>query len=59
MNLKEKAKKLPSSPGIYLMKDSSGGVLYVGKSKNLNQRVLSYFQNSKNIRKRLKNLSAT
>ncbi|WP_374723780.1 GIY-YIG nuclease family protein [Calidifontibacillus erzurumensis] len=56
MNLIEKAKKLPSSPGVYLMKDSSGGILYVGKSKNLNQRVQSYFQNSKNLSKKVEKL---
>ncbi len=47
MDLKEKIKELPSSPGVYLMKDSHDGVLYVGKSKNLKSRVGSYFQNSK------------
>ena len=47
MDLKEKIKKLPSSPGVYLMKDSLDSVLYVGKSKNLKSRVGSYFQNSK------------
>lgn len=47
MNLKEKAKNLPSSPGVYLMRDSLNSVIYVGKSKNLKSRVSSYFQNSK------------
>ncbi|HYF81716.1 MAG TPA: UvrB/UvrC motif-containing protein [Clostridia bacterium] len=47
MDLKEKIKKLPSSTGVYLMKDSLDSVLYVGKSKNLKSRVGSYFQNSK------------
>jgi excinuclease ABC subunit C len=47
MNLKEKVKNLPSSPGVYLMKDSNGSIIYVGKSKNLKSRVSSYFQNSK------------
>lgn len=47
-NLKEKAKKLPASPGVYLMKDSQGHIIYVGKSKNLKSRVQSYFQNSRN-----------
>lgn len=46
MNLKEKAKKLPSSPGVYLMQDSSGNIIYVGKAKNLTNRVRSYFLNS-------------
>lgn len=47
MDLKDKIKKLPSYPGVYLMKDSIGSVIYVGKSKNLKSRVGSYFQNSK------------
>ncbi|KUO71475.1 MAG: DNA helicase UvrC [Clostridia bacterium BRH_c25] len=47
MNLKDKIKKLPSCPGVYLMKDSLGSVIYVGKSKNLKSRVGSYFQDSK------------
>lgn len=47
MNLKEKLKKLPSSPGVYLMKDWLNSIIYVGKSKNLRSRVDSYFQNLK------------
>lgn len=46
MGLKEKIRALPSSPGVYLMKDAHGGIIYVGKSKNLKSRVGSYFQNS-------------
>jgi excinuclease ABC subunit C len=47
VNLKDKVKKLSSSPGVYLMKDSLNTIIYVGKSKNLKSRVGSYFQNSK------------
>ncbi len=37
---------LPTSPGVYLMKDASGEVIYVGKAVNLRNRVRSYFQPS-------------
>lgn len=56
MNTADKAKQLPSSPGVYLMKDSSGSIIYVGKSKNLKNRVQSYFQNSKNHTKKVEKL---
>jgi excinuclease ABC subunit C len=39
----EKVKEFPQSPGVYLMKDSSGIVIYVGKAKNLRSRASSYF----------------
>ncbi len=42
MSLGDKIKQLPAAPGVYLMKDGQGGVLYVGKSKNLKARVQSY-----------------
>ncbi len=42
--LSEKARALPKTPGVYLMKDSAGRVIYVGKSSSLRDRVSSYFQ---------------
>ena len=39
---------LPTSPGVYLMKDDAGQVIYVGKAINLRNRVRSYFQSSRN-----------
>ena len=39
-----KAKTLPKAPGVYLMKDDKGRVIYVGKSASLRDRVCSYFQ---------------
>jgi len=42
-SLETTLKNLPDNPGIYQFKDSSGKVLYVGKAKNLNNRVRSYF----------------
>jgi excinuclease ABC subunit C len=38
-----KARGFPQTPGVYLLKDSAGRVIYVGKAKNLRARVLSYF----------------
>jgi excinuclease ABC subunit C len=45
-NLCDKAKGLPKAPGVYLMKDDKGRVIYVGKSASLRDRVCSYFQAS-------------
>lgn len=39
----EKARQFPQDPGVYLMKDASGIVIYVGKAKNLRSRASSYF----------------
>lgn len=39
----EKVKQFPAAPGVYLMKDSQGRVLYVGKAKNLRHRAGHYF----------------
>ena len=39
----EKVKTFPTTPGIYLMKDSVGRVIYIGKAVNLRSRASSYF----------------
>ena len=42
-NISQKLQYLPDSPGVYLWKDATGEVLYVGKAKSLRSRVRSYF----------------
>ena len=49
--LLEKANTLPLCPGVYIMRDKRGKVIYVGKSRKLKNRVSQYFQNSeKNVK---------
>ena len=49
--LNDKAKRLPREPGVYLMKDAKGRVIYVGKSAALRDRVGSYFQPATKLEK--------
>ncbi len=41
---KERIKNLPDKPGVYLLKNSKGKVIYIGKAKSLRKRISSYFQ---------------
>ncbi len=43
-NIKEELDKLPKKPGVYLMHDKDDNIIYVGKAKNLFNRVRSYFR---------------
>ena len=47
-NIEEELKKLPDCPGVYIHKDKSGQIIYVGKAISLRKRVRQYFQSSKN-----------
>ena len=47
LGLKEKVRRLSEKPGVYLMKDRLGRILYVGKAKSLKKRVSSYFTPSR------------
>lgn len=47
--LKKQLNNLSTKPGVYLFKNSAGEVIYVGKAKNLKNRVRSYFQESQNL----------
>lgn len=46
--LRDKTSKLTEKPGCYIMKDSGGKIIYVGKAKNLKHRVTSYFRKGQN-----------
>ena len=48
MDLKTKVAELPQNSGVYIMKNADGEVIYVGKAKNLKNRVSQYFQHSRN-----------
>ena len=52
-------KGFPEKPGVYIMYDESGAVIYVGKAKKLKRRVLSYFRHSNFYSPRLKKLVET
>ncbi|MBI5473275.1 MAG: excinuclease ABC subunit C [Ignavibacteriae bacterium] len=51
--VEEKLVNLPTGPGVYQHKDADGKVLYVGKAKNLRNRVRQYFQKSRNVEARI------
>ncbi len=53
-DFKAQLRILPDKPGVYLMKNSLGEVIYVGKAKVLKNRVRQYFQNSKNHSEKVK-----
>jgi excinuclease ABC subunit C len=47
VSLEEKLNNLPTAPGVYLHKDETGKIIYIGKAKNLRNRVRSYFQSGR------------
>jgi excinuclease ABC subunit C len=58
MTLEEKILTFPASPGVYLMRDASGEIIYIGKARSLRQRVRSYFSRSGDTRYHIKFLMA-
>lgn len=54
IDVQEKVEHLPTSPGVYMFKDSGGRLLYIGKAKRLRNRVRSYFQESRGHDGRIK-----
>lgn len=51
--LESRLKEIPAVPGVYLMRDESDRILYIGKSKRLRSRVRSYFRDSQNLSPRI------
>lgn len=51
--LESRLKEIPAVPGVYLMRDESDRILYIGKSKKLRNRVRSYFRESQNLSHRI------
>ena len=47
-DIQEELKKLPDKPGVYIMKDSNGEIIYIGKAVVLKNRVRQYFQSLSN-----------
>src|SRR5512137_2938266 len=58
MSLEDKLQQLPASPGVYIMRDAAGTIIYVGKARSLRQRVRSYFSPSGDSRYQVKFLVA-
>ena len=58
MTIAEKLKDLPTASGIYIHKNASGKIIYVGKAKNLRSRVRSYFQSSRSMDPKTRQLVA-
>ena len=58
MSLLDKIRQLPASPGVYLMRDATGEIIYIGKARSLRQRVRSYFGASADSRYQIKFLVA-
>lgn len=60
-NIDEELKKLPDKPGVYIMKNENGEVIYIGKAISLKSRVRQYFQSSRNntlkVRTMVKNIN--
>ncbi len=51
--LATRLKEIPTEPGVYLMRNSSGDILYIGKSKKLRSRVRSYFRDAQQLSDRI------
>ncbi|MDP4182486.1 MAG: excinuclease ABC subunit UvrC [Bacillota bacterium] len=57
-NIQEELKKMPDKPGVYIMKDENGEIIYIGKAVILKNRVRQYFQSSSNMAPKVKAMVA-
>ena len=55
-DIQEELKKLPAKPGVYLMHNKMGEIIYIGKAVKLKNRVRQYFQSSKNKTSKIKEM---
>ena len=56
--VREQIKHLPADPGVYLMKDATGRIIYVGKAASLRSRIRSYFSTKQGLSPKLKQMVA-
>lgn len=55
-NIEEELKKLPKEPGVYIMHDAHDDIIYVGKAVSLKNRVRQYFQSSRNLTPKIRQM---
>lgn len=55
-DIEEELKKLPATPGVYIMRDKKDAIIYVGKAIILKNRVRQYFQNSRNHTEKIRQM---
>ena len=56
---KPRAGEIPTNPGVYRFRDADGRVLYVGKAKNLRQRLSNYFAPLRTLHERTRRMVTT
>ncbi len=57
-DIEEELKKLPAKPGVYIMHDKNDTIIYIGKAVCLKNRVRQYFQNSRNLSPKIRQMVA-
>ena len=55
-DIEEELKKLPGKPGVYIMHDKTDEIIYVGKAISLKNRVRQYFQSSRNLSSKIRQM---